>query len=603
MDVKRRLGILLAGTVLGTSFLVSAPAFADDAQLQQQINTMQRQLQVMQEQLAETKKQAKAAAQQAQQTQAAQQQQAQAQPVNIPANLYAADVPIPTKSGPSWFDSIHVSMAGSFVAMEGAFRQRNEVSSGASDPGFGTIPLPNSPLYYQNETRFSAQQSRLALKASGDIDPARHVRAYYEMDFLGAAVTANSRESNSYTPRIRQAYFAYDDDNWHSHFSAGQMWSLLTQNKVGIINGTENTPLTIDAQYVAGFNWARQPSIRFVQDVGKIGWFGVSAESSTTAFASNGNGVAGGPTIGTPGVGTQTALATPNSGLTVPPGLFSDVASNCNAGGLLNSTTNCSVNIVPDFIEKIALDPGWGHYEAFGLQRWFTDSVAPGTPFAAPAAIPAGGSWSQKTNFGWGVGGSALLPVIPKFVDLQGSVLYGQGIGRYGSSQLADAVIGPDGSLKPLTSLQFLVGAIVHPFGGTDVYAYYGQEQTQANAWTVGGVQGGWGNAAFPENCGSLIPGSSATTGFNAGSGVCAANVKRVQEFTIGFWQDIYKGDLGRARVGLQYEYVTLDLFSGASVIPAGNGLTAAQATAGANTGLHPNNNIVFFSLRYYPFN
>src|SRR6185312_15808429 len=157
MDVKRRLGFLLAGTVLGTSILVSAPAFADDAQLQQQISAMQRQLQVMQDQLAETKKQAKAAAQQAQQTQAAQQQQAQAQPVNIPANLYAADVPIPTKSGPSWFDSIHVSM-------EGAIRQRNEVSSGASDPAFSTIPLANSPLWGQNETRFSAQQSRLALK-------------------------------------------------------------------------------------------------------------------------------------------------------------------------------------------------------------------------------------------------------------------------------------------------------------------------------------------------------------------------------------------------------------------------------------------------------
>ena len=77
MNVKRRLGILLAGTVLGTSFLVSAPAFADDAQLQQQIDAMQRQLQVMQAQLAETKRQAKAAAQQAEQAQQAQQQQAQ----------------------------------------------------------------------------------------------------------------------------------------------------------------------------------------------------------------------------------------------------------------------------------------------------------------------------------------------------------------------------------------------------------------------------------------------------------------------------------------------------------------------------------------------
>jgi hypothetical protein len=610
MDVKRRLGILLAGTVLGTSFLVPAPAFADDAELQQQITTMQRQLQVMQDQLAETKKQAKAAAQQAQQTQAAQQQQqaqaqqqVQAQPVNIPVNLYAADMPVPTKGPPSWFDSIHVSLAGSFIAMEGAFRQRNEASSGASDPGFGTIPLQNSPLYYENELRFSAQQSRIALKASGDIDPTRHVRGYYEMDFLGAGVTANSRESNSYNPRIRQAYFAYDDDNWHNHFSAGQMWSLLTQNRSGILNGTENIPLTIDAQYVAGFNWARQPAIRYVQEVGRVAWFGVSVESPATSFPANGNGVAGPPAIGVPGVGTQAALATPNSGLTVPPGLFVNPGANCNASGLLDSATLCSNNIAPDIIEKLAVDPGWGHYEVLGLQRWFTDSVAPGTPAAAPAAIPPGGSWSQKTNFGWGVGGNVLLPVWPKFVDLQGSVLYGQGIGRYSSSQLADVVIGPDGSLKPITSIQFLVGAVVHPFGGTDVYAYYGQDKTQANAWTVGGVQGGWGNAAFPASCGALIPGSTDSVGFNAGSGVCSANVQRVQEFTIGFWQDIYKGDLGRARVGLQYEYVTLDLFSGASVVPAGNGLTAAQATAAANTGLHPNNNIVFFSLRYYPFN
>ena len=380
MDVKRRLGLLLAGTVLGTSILVSAPAFADDAQLQQQINAMQRQLQTMQDQLAETKKQAKAAAQQAQQTQQAQQQQAQNIPANIPPNLYAADVPIPTKGPPSWFDSIHVSLAGSFIAMEGAWRQRNEISSGATDPPFSTIPLQNSALYNENELRFSAQQSRIALKASGDIDPTRHVKGYYEMDFLGAATTANSRESNSYTPRIRQAYFAYDDDNWHGHFSAGQMWTLATQNRTGILNGTENVPLTIDAQYVVGFNWARQPAIRYVQDWGQIAWFAVSVESPQTAFAANGSAVAGAPAIGTPGVGTQTALATPNSGLTVPPGLAVNAANTCNNSAGLNNLTLCSNNVAPDIIEKIALDPGWGHYEALGLQRWFSDQVLAGRP-------------------------------------------------------------------------------------------------------------------------------------------------------------------------------------------------------------------------------
>ena len=109
---------------------------------------------------------------------------------------------------------------------------------------------------------------------------------------MGAGVTANSRESNSYNLRMRQAWLFYDNDNWHSHFLAGQAWSMLTANKVGILPGTENVPLTIDAQYVVGFNWARQPQLRFVQDWNKWAWFGVSVESSQTAFASNGNGVA-----------------------------------------------------------------------------------------------------------------------------------------------------------------------------------------------------------------------------------------------------------------------------------------------------------------------
>jgi hypothetical protein len=580
MDVKTRLGLLLAGTVLGTSILISAPALADDAQLQQQINAMQQQLQQMQNQLATTQKQAKAAANKADEV-----QQAQNAAPSIPPNLYNADMPVPTKGPPSWFDSIHVSMAGTFIAMEGAYRQRNEISSGASDPPFSTIPLQNSPLYNENELRFSAQQSRIALKASGDISPTQHVKGYYEMDFLGAAVTSNSRESNSYTPRIRQAYFAYDNDVWGGHFSAGQMWSLATQNRVGILNSTENIPLTIDAQYVAGFNWKRTPAIRFVEDVGKIGWFAVAVESPQTGFASNGNGIGGAVAAGT------TAAA--SNGLITPPGLAVNPGNTCNASGLLNSTTLCSNNVAPDVIEKFALDPGWGHYEVYGLQRWFADQVSP------IAAAVGTNNWTQKVTFGWGVGGSVLFPVVPQWIDLQGSILYGQGIGTYGSGQLADAVVGSNGSLQPVTALHFLVGAIAHPFTGNDLYFYYGQEQSQANAWTSGAVQGGWGNANFAEAC-AFTPAAADTTsaGFNAGSnGNCTANVQRIQEFTVGFWQDIYKGDLGRARVGLQYEYVTQHLFSGTTAALAG------VPVSFNNSGLNPNNNIVFFSLRYYPFN
>jgi hypothetical protein len=587
--------LLLSSTVFASIF-AAGPTLAQDVQidqLQRQINTLQKQLQALQSQVTETKQQAKAAQQSAQtaqqSAQTAQQsaQTAQQTVQNIPTGLYNADVALPTKAAPSWFGGIHVSLAGSYIAMEGVWRQHNEISSGASDPPFGTLPFHNSPLWFENETRFSAQQSRLAIKATGDIDPAQHLTAYWENDWLGAGVTPNLRESNSFNLRMRQAWLYYDNENWHSHFLAGQAWSMLTANRLGILPGTENAPLVIDAQYTVGFNWARQPQLRFVQDWNKVAWFGVSVESSQTAFASN---------------GTPLALS-PANGAVVPTGLGINAANACNAAGLLNNTTSCSNNKFPDVVEKVALDPGWGHYEAVGIQRWFTDDVAlTGAPFL-PKGAPSPG-WGEKTNFGWGVGGSVLLPVIPTFLDLQGSVLTGEGLGRYGSSQLADVTIGPDGTLKPLKTTQVLLGFVAHPWVGLDIYGYAGQEQVNSNFWdqTVAGktLNGGYGNPAYLNggceqiNTSAAVQGSA---GFNTPFvGACTANVHRTQELTIGFWQQLYKGDLGQVRVGAQYEFVRLEAFPGSPKVSAANGLTP-------NQGLNPYNNIVFFSLRYYPFN
>ena len=83
--------------------------------------------------------------------------------------------------------------------------------------------------------------------------------------------------------------------------------------------------------------------------------------------------------------------------------------------------------------------------------------------------------------------------------------------------------------------------------------------------------------------------GTAGSSNFNGSSGTCTANVQRLQMISVGFWQDFYKGDLGRMRYGVNYEWIQQDLF---------NGLPGSVAG-----GLHPNNNIVFFSLRYYPFN
>jgi hypothetical protein len=568
--LRLSIGGLLFGAVLGASQVTSGPAYADEEQLQRQIDAMKRQLEAMQRELAQTRKQsALLRTSPAPGPSAGPAQVVTARNGNevvIPPAQPPGGAPIPTKTFPAWFDGIHVSMAGSFIAIDGAWRENSEVSNGASDPPFANpgIPLQNSALWSEREFRASAQQSRLALKVYGDIDPNQHLKAYYEMDFLGASTDANNRESNSFTPRIRQAYAEYDNDVYHLHAVAGQAWSLLTQNRVGMLPGTENAPLTIDAQYVAGFDWLRNPQVRFVYDWNKYAWFGVSVEQPATVFP-------GGVSAGT---------------VSPPAPIVTSINNACTGASHLNGTTTCSNDIAPDIIEKAALDPGFGHYEIFGLQRWFTDQVAITT-------VP--NSWSQKTTFAWGVGGSVLLPVIPKILDLQGSVLYGQGVGRYMTSQLPDAVIGPNGALTPVTGLSFLLGAVAHPIEGNDIYAYYGEDRSYANSWIMVGTQGGWGNPNFVNNgCfnqnltgGTLGAFNTPIAGFT-----CTFDVQKAQEFTIGFWQDLYKGDMGRVRTGLQYEYVRLTAFPG---VPAGPGTP--------NLGLTPNNNIAFVSLRYYPFN
>ena len=569
--LTRGIGGLLFGALLGASQVMAVPAYADEEQMQRQIDAMKKQLEAMQRELAQTRKQS------AQQRASAAPAQAGATPAQvvtarngneiiIPPPAPPAGATMPVKGLPSWFDGIHVSMAGSFIALDGAGRQHSEVADGASDPPFANpgIPLQNSALWSEREFRASAQQSRIALKVNGDIDPNQHLKAYYEMDFLGASTDANNRQSNSFTPRIRQAYAEYDNDVYHLHAVAGQAWSLLTQNRSGMLPGTENTPLTIDAQYVAGFDWLRNPQVRFVYDWSKYAWFGVSVEQPAAVFP-------GGVSAGT---------------VSPPAPIVTSINNTCTSASHLNGTTTCSNDIAPDIIEKAALDPGFGHYEVFGLQRWFTDQVAITT-------VP--NSWSQKNTFAWGVGGSVLLPVIPKLLDLQGSVLYGQGVGRYMTSQLPDAVIGPNGALTPVTGLSFLLGAVAHPVEGNDLYAYYGEDRSYANSWTVAGTQGGWGNPNFVNNgCvnqnltgGTLGAFNTPIAGFT-----CTFDVQKAQEFTIGFWQDLYKGDMGRVRTGVQYEYVRLKAFPG---VPTGPGTP--------NAGLTPDNNIAFVSLRYYPFN
>src|SRR5271167_992791 len=104
MVVTRRMSWLLTSTVLGTS-LIALPAFAQDAQNQQKmqndINALQQQLQTLQDQVAKTR---------------------------IPPGVYndgaPGHAPLVTKGPPVWIpEGVQISLAGSFLALEGAYRQ------------------------------------------------------------------------------------------------------------------------------------------------------------------------------------------------------------------------------------------------------------------------------------------------------------------------------------------------------------------------------------------------------------------------------------------------------------------------------------------------
>jgi hypothetical protein len=548
---KDRWQMLMLGAFVG-AILMPACASAQDAQterLQRQIDELQRQLQSLQRQVAESKKAPQ---------QAAQPPDAGGTYAAAPSGQKAvvkASPPPPIKL--TW---------GGYLAAQTVYRQHNTVSDMGTP--YTSIPYPFSPQYSEHEFRGSARASRLSLLAEGTVDPVQKLAGYYEMDFLGTGVTSNYNQTNSWDMRLRQAYFTYDNSTWGLHVLAGQSWSLLTQNTIGITPRKENIPLTIEANDNVGFNYTRGWQIRMVKDFGPTFWAGLSLETPAELVFTGAGAIGNGGTLN---------------------GLIVNWANPGNTFlGSSAFVNNFNTETAPDIIGKVAFDPAdWGHFEAVGLVRFFTDSV-----FNCTAVNPNGtcplttgnlGSANSQITTGWGVGGSALLHVVPNYLDLQGSVLYGKGIGRYGESQLSDVIVASDGTLSPITALQVLVGAVAHPWVGFDLYGYAGFERADTNLFASAAGLVGYGNPNVVNTGCGIVTASS----FTGGTNNCAAVNREVDMISAGFWQNLYKGSYGRVAVGAQYEYVQRKSFD---TIPGNGGAVST------------NDNIFLTSARYYPF-
>jgi TolA-binding protein len=457
--------------------------------------------------------------------------------VNVDGTPYKTRGPA-LKQGQFQVGGVRVTLGG-FIEAAGIYRSRNETADIASSFNTG-IPFPNSANYHQSEFRGSARQSRLSILAEGTPNDHTRLSAYYEMDFNSAGASSNSNESNSYTFRERQLYATYERSDWDFYVMGGQAWSLLTMNKAGIKLRQEDTPLTIDAQYVPGFVWTRNVGLRIVKGFMHDKFdLGLAVESPESTYSVPGTNYPTGTTINTSNPGLQGNGSTFSSGQTY------------------------STEYAPDVIVKGTADPGWGHYELFGIARFLHDRVS------------VVGSGASHTRLAGGGGAGMILPLIKGKLDLQASFLAGEGIGRYGSAQLADATTGIDGSPEPLPEVMALAGLIWHPTKMLDFYSYVGTEQvTHREDFRIGRNGFGYGNPLY-SNAGCDIELSAAT---------CTGNTSGIVQGTIGGWWRFLKGDFGTLQSGVQYSYTKRAVWSGVG----GNPTT--------------DNNIVMFSFRYLPF-
>lgn len=488
---------------------------------------------------------------------------------------------------------------GGFVAAETVTRQKGAESS--INTPFNSIPYPGNALAHINESDFTARQSRLSLLAESKVGPAK-LTGYYEADFLGTGVTSNNRQSNSYVLRQRILFGqAALDSGWI--FTGGQQWSLVTEDRTGITNRTEVLPMTIDPQYQVGFAWARQYGFRVVKSFGAKFALGLSVEGPQA-------------TIGGRGFSSVTTTNQGTAAVTTVGNAFVDGPG--SGGGLLNfvDTTGYSFNKSPDLIFKAAADPGWGHYEVYGIFSAFRNRVYPcgvvGTnakdtnPPATPTPIPCpvDGSTSPSalgayndTRGGGGVGGNFRFPIGGKKAEfgLQGA--YGTGIGRYASAQIADLTLRPNGTQALIRTAHTLGELVLHPSSKWDIYADFGGEYGWRTAFqgyniisvvktpaipatsttvaipatTTTSIKtnqiGGYGSL-FANNSGCRNEAAPSNQLTPSGGGTCAGDTRIILEGTLGFWNKITQGPKGGLRWGIQYSYFTREGWSGGGISP-----------------------------------
>jgi hypothetical protein len=366
---------------------------------------------------------------------------------------------------------------------------------------FGSVPFSNTTNGHLSEFRTSAQNSRLGLRLDTKVKGA-NVLGYMESDFLGFVPANAAVSSNSDTLRLR--LFWVDIQKSKVELFAGQSWSMLTPNRLGLsaLPGDLFFTQLIDTNYQAGLVWSRNPQFRLiVHPIGSVA-MGVSLESPEQYIGGSGGG----------GV------------VTLPSALATAYASQLNNGG----TTLSVPNAHPDIVSKIAFDRNTSsgrhqHVEVAGLFRTFK------------AFNPLAGHLYENHGFGGSLNFN--LELVKGF-HLISNNFVSDGGGRWIFGLAPDLIVRPDGSLSPVHA-NATVDGIEYQFKKSLFYGYWGGVYIRKNV-ALEPATGKWIGYGYP----------------GSGSG----QNRLIQEPCFGLTQTFWKNPkFGALQTIIQYSYASRD--------------------------------------------
>jgi hypothetical protein len=327
-----------------------------------------------------------------------------------------------------------------FMDMTSVTRSTNPGSGIGTN--FGSIPYGNTQAASLSESRFSIQNSRIGARVDTGFS-GFNVLGYWESDFLGQLGNPPNGglavSSNPFVFRMRLYFVDVSKNNWE--FLAGQSWSLMTPNRVGVspLPGDIFYSQDMDVNYQAGLVWSRVGSFRGAYHFGNKAAFAVSVENSEP-YIGGGNG---------------------GSAVTAP-------AAIAAASGVLGTQINNGTSVIsaaalmPDVIAKLAFDPSKrAHIEFAGVM------VA--DKFSDPVSVPA---YQTNTKVGGGGAINMNFELFKGFRFITNN-FWNAGAGRYIFGQAPDFIIRANGDLSLVHSASTVTGFEAQA-RKTLIYAYYG---------------------------------------------------------------------------------------------------------------------------------